>query len=179
VAASSPTLITADGSGAKGRGMVLRLDSALHRAALDASLYPVLLKRSEQGGWFSEVGPRGRLLSGGERQRVCLARCLYRQERSDSVMLIDEGTASLDIEAERTITKAIMTRVRPRGAGGEGGGGGGAAIVVAHRLASVRQCNLILVLREGKVVESGSHEELLRIPGGWYAECCRSEPAMS
>ena len=165
-------------------------ERALHNAAMDAMVYPVVAKQSE--GWLSSVGPRGRLLSGGERQRVCIARALYRQEMSlhstlfpqyrnheiaelgtnsttsnsrrsagSCILLMDEVTASLDANTESVVTDAIMTRVRT---------GGATALMVAHRLSSLQKCDLILVLKDGAVIETGSHAQLIRRRGGWYAE---------
>lgn len=136
----------------------LQSDAALQRAAADAQLLPVVAKLKD--GWESSVGPRGRLLSGGERQRACLARALYRQELGGGILLMDEVTASLDAKTESIVTNAIMSRVR-RGA---------TAILIAHRLSSVQQCDRILVMRDGEIVEQGTHEELLRRRGSWYAE---------
>jgi ABC-type multidrug transport system fused ATPase/permease subunit len=126
---------------------------ALQRAAADAQLYPILHKRTEEGGWLSDVGPLGRALSGGERQRVCMARCFYRQECTGGVMLIDEGTSSLDPHAESLVTAAVRQRVA-------GGGEKGGAVIVAHRLTCVRDCDEILVLRDGLLQDQGSHSQV-------------------
>lgn len=133
---------------------------ALTNAARDAQLQPLLA--SQANGWSSAVGPRGRLLSGGERQRVCLARALYRQELTGGILLMDEVTASLDAQTESLVTRAILDRVKK----------GETAVLIAHRLSSVRDCNLILVLRDGVVAERGTHAQLMR-KGGWYAQAVR------
>lgn len=133
---------------------------ALTNAARDAQLQPLLA--SQTNGWFSAVGPRGRLLSGGERQRVCLARALYRQELTGGILLMDEVTASLDAQTESLVTRAILDRVKK----------GETAVLIAHRLSSVRDCNLILVLRNGVVAERGTHAQLMR-KGGWYSQAVR------
>jgi len=132
--------------------------TALQNAARDAQLAPLLLHH----GWGGAVGPRGRLLSGGERQRVCLARALYRQELLGGILLMDEVTASLDAQTEDLITRAIMGRVKK----------GATAVLVAHRMSSVRGCDVILVLKDGEVVERGSHQQLMK-RGGWYAQAVR------
>ena len=139
---------------------------ALQSAAQDAQLHPLL--SSQPLHWAAAVGPRGRLLSGGERQRVCLARALYRQELLGGILLMDEVTASLDAHTEALVTGAIMGRVRQ----------GATAILVAHRLSSVRDCDLILVMRAGRVVERGTHKQLMR-QGGWYAEAVRLQTQRS
>jgi len=133
---------------------------ALSNAARDAQLEPLL--SALPGGWSAAVGPRGRLLSGGERQRVCLARALYRQELTGGILLMDEVTASLDAQTESLVTRAILGRVKQ----------GATAVLIAHRLSSVRDCDLILVLRDGVVMERGSHSQLMR-KGGWYAQSVR------
>ena len=134
-------------------------------AATDSQLQPVVDKLKD--GWASAVGPRGRLLSGGERQRVCLARALYRQEisvtanslpgneerRSNGcILLMDEVTSSLDAKTESIVIEAIMSRVRK----------GATAVLIAHRLSSVQQCDMILVMRDGEIIERGTHSELLQ-----------------
>lgn len=131
--------------------------SALLHAAQDAQL-DALIGRI-QGGWEASVGPRGRLLSGGERQRVCLARALYREELSGGILLLDECTAALDPKTEDLVIRALHSRVEK----------GATAILVAHRLSSVQRCDKILVLKDGKIIQSGSHQELMR-SGGWHAE---------
>ena len=133
---------------------------ALTSAAEDAQLESVVSRL--QGGWSASVGPRGRLLSGGERQRVCLARALYREEVGSGILLMDEATSSLDARTENLVSQAIMKRVRL----------GATAVIVAHRLTSVQNCDVIIVLRDGRVVGHGTHEELLQA-GGWYAEAWR------
>ena len=141
---------------------------ALINAAEDAQLDTVVSRI--QGGWGGSVGPRGRLLSGGERQRVCLARALCREELGSPILLMDEATSSLDARTESLVTQAIMNRV----------GLGATAVIVAHRLTSVQQCNLIIVLQDGQIVEQGTHEELLkRCSESWYAEAWRLQSSSS
>jgi len=130
-------------------------------AAEDAQLESIVGRLKD--GWSASVGPRGRLLSGGERQRVCLARALYREEQGAGILLMDEATSSLDARTENLVTQAIMKRVQL----------GATAIIVAHRLTSVQGCDLILVMKDGQIVESGTHDELCRSSGGWYAEAWR------
>ena len=147
----------------------IREKDALVNAAMDSQLQPVVDKLKD--GWASAVGPRGRLLSGGERQRVCLARALYRQEISVSanilpgndgrrsngcILLMDEVTSSLDAKTESIVIEAIMSRVRK----------GATAVLIAHRLSSVQQCDMILVMRDGEIIERGTHAELLQQGGG-------------
>lgn len=97
----------------------------------------------------TNVGERGLKLSGGEKQRVAIARAILKQP---AIMIFDEATSSLDSQAEQRILQA-MDRVR----------GEYTSIVIAHRLSTVVDADLILVLESGRVVETGSHEELLRL----------------
>jgi ABC-type multidrug transport system fused ATPase/permease subunit len=134
---------------------------ALQQAAEDAQLETVVSRLEKK--WQAPVGPLGRLLSGGERQRVCLARALYREEMGASILLMDEATSNLDAQTESLVTEAVLKRVKL----------GATAIIVAHRLSSVKKCDLILVMKDGRVVEQGSHEELIGREESWYAEAWR------
>ena len=106
-------------------------------------------------GYRTVVGERGLKLSGGERQRVGIARALL---KNPPILLLDEATSALDTETERGIQEALAQA-----------GKGRTVIVIAHRLSTVAQCDRIVVLEDGGVVESGSHDELLAL-GGRYAE---------
>ena len=114
------------------------------------------------------VGDRGLRLSGGERQRISLARAIL---KNAPILLLDEATSALDAESERLVQQALQQLTQGR-----------TTLVIAHRLATVRNADLIYVLEEGRVLEAGSHDELLA-KGGLYARLCRlqfrddSEPA--
>ena len=133
------------------------VEKALSNAVEDASLWPLIMKI--EGGWNAQVGPRGRLLSGGERQRVCLARALFREEIQGGILLMDEITASLDAKTESQVTEALNQRVHK----------GATAILIAHRLASIQHCNIIIVMKDGKIIEKGNHHTLMD-KRGWYYE---------
>ena len=105
-------------------------------------------------GFATRVGPGGQRLSGGQRQRVALARALLRDPR---ILLLDEATSALDAESEAAV-QAALARLRA----------GRTTIVVAHRLSTVRDADLIVVLADGRVVEQGAHASLLA-EGGLYA----------
>lgn len=120
------------------------------------------LKRAEafafleaRGGLAAEVGAKGRQLSGGERQRIAIARALV---RGAPVMLLDEATSALDAANERMVQKALDQASQGR-----------TTLVIAHRLATVRKANRIVVFEQGRVVEQGDHESLVRA-GGLYAK---------
>ncbi len=104
-------------------------------------------------GYDTVVGERGSRLSGGERQRVAIARALL---RDPPILILDEATAQLDAEAEREVQEAIARLLEGR-----------TVLVIAHRLATVARADRIIVLDAGRVVEAGSHEELVAA-GGMY-----------
>jgi ABC-type multidrug transport system fused ATPase/permease subunit len=110
-------------------------------------------------GLDTEVGEGGRGVSMGQRQLVALARVLL---QDPSILILDEATASVDPLTEAQIQEGLETVLRGR-----------TAIVIAHRLSTVRSVDRILVLRTGEVIEQGSHDELLA-SGGHYAELYRT-----
>ncbi|WP_228770324.1 ABC transporter ATP-binding protein [Actinokineospora alba] len=127
---------------------------ALLRARLDK------LVRSLPDGLDTVVGERGYRLSGGERQRLTIARLLLAQQR---VVILDEATAHLDSTSEADVQEALGEALEGR-----------TAIVIAHRLSTVRAADLILVIEDGRVVERGTHDGLLAA-GGRYQELYRTQ----
>ena len=99
------------------------------------------------------VGERGTFLSGGQRQRLAIARALLVDA---PVLILDEATSALDAESERFVQQAIAHLVRNR-----------TTVVIAHRLSTIRRANTIVVMADGKIIETGSHAELLA-RGGQY-----------
>jgi len=106
-------------------------------------------------GYDTWVGERGATLSGGQRQRLSIARTIL---IDPPVLILDDSTSSVDVETERLIHEAMAEVVKGR-----------TTFVIAHRLSTVRQADLILVLRDGKIVEQGTHQELVN-QGGIYQE---------
>ncbi|WP_141013508.1 ABC transporter ATP-binding protein [Nocardioides sambongensis] len=127
---------------------------ALDRARLAA------LVRSLPDGLDTVVGERGYRLSGGERQRLTIARLLLKRPR---VVILDEATASLDSTSEAAVTAALNAALEGR-----------TALVIAHRLSTVRAADVLLVVEDGRIVERGSHADLLAA-GGRYAELYRTQ----
>ena len=126
-----------------------RLDAALQAAHVDAFLGAL------PDGIDTRVGPRGATLSGGQRQRVAIARALL---RDTPILLLDEATSALDARSEALVQDALDRLAATR-----------TTLIVAHRLATVRAADRILVLDGGRVVERGDHAALLA-EGGLYAE---------
>jgi ABC-type multidrug transport system fused ATPase/permease subunit len=98
-------------------------------------------------GFETLVGPRGTKLSGGQRQRIAIARAILADPR---ILLLDEATSALDSESERLVNEALERLMAGR-----------TSLVIAHRLSTVRYADSILVFSHGKIVESGTHEQLI------------------
>ncbi len=125
--------------------------------ALDAAHVSAFLARSEDG-LGAQAGPRGSNLSGGQRQRVAIARAILRDA---PILLLDEATSALDAQSEKLVQEALERLSQGR-----------TTLVIAHRLATIREAHKIVVMDQGRVVDQGSHEDLLD-RGGLYAELYR------
>ena len=115
------------------------------------------IKNMEQG-FDTIIGENGVLLSGGQRQRIAIARALL---RDNSILILDEATSALDTESERVIQSALSELQKNR-----------TSLVIAHRLSTIENADEILVVDEGKIVERGSHKDLLE-KNGYYAQLHR------
>jgi len=106
-------------------------------------------------GLQTEIGDRGVLLSGGQRQRLAIARAIM---KNASILILDEATSALDSESERAIQDALDELMQDR-----------TTFVIAHRLTTIENADVIVVMHEGKIVESGRHAELLQLKGHYAA----------
>jgi ATP-binding cassette subfamily B protein len=102
-------------------------------------------------GYDTYVGERGVTLSGGQRQRLAIARTLL---LDPPILILDDSTSSVDTETEHLIRQALNTVIQGR-----------TTFVIAHRLSSVKNADMILVMREGRIVQRGVHNELIHLPG--------------
>lgn len=121
-------------------------DAARHAAALD-------FIEELPGGFDTQVGERGIKLSGGQRQRLAIARAIL---KNAPILLLDEATSSLDTESERHVQKALDHLMKDR-----------TTLVIAHRLSTIVGADLIYVIQNGRIVETGSHKELVEMGGAY------------
>jgi ATP-binding cassette subfamily B protein/subfamily B ATP-binding cassette protein MsbA len=127
-------------------------DAEIEDAARRANAHEFIVKLPEEYETF--VGERGVKLSGGQQQRLAIARAIL---ASPQILILDEATSNLDTESEQLIQASMASLLAGR-----------TTFVIAHRLSTVRRADTILLMEEGRIVERGNHEQLMRARGGYY-----------
>jgi subfamily B ATP-binding cassette protein MsbA len=130
-------------------GDIRKNDEEIISAAKAANAHDFIVKM--ENGYDTIIGEQGVRLSGGQRQRLCIARALL---KNAPLLILDEATSSLDSEAELEVQKALENLMVGR-----------TTLVIAHRLSTIQNADRIVVLADGRIVEEGRHEELLKVNG--------------
>jgi subfamily B ATP-binding cassette protein MsbA len=130
-------------------GRLEATDDEIVDAALAAAAHDFIINMSD--GYETQIGQNGVKLSGGQRQRIAIARAIL---KNAPILLMDEATSALDAISEKQVQMALEYLKKGR-----------TTIVIAHRLSTIESADIIYLISEGKVIESGTHEELLRRKG--------------
>jgi len=121
------------------------------QAAKVANAHEFIIQMEQ--GYQTGIGDKGMKLSGGQRQRLTIARAIF---KNPAILILDEATSALDTESERLVQEAINNLMKDR-----------TSIVIAHRLSTIRHADEIIVLSKGKIVEQGTHQQLMELHGNY------------
>ncbi|RKY68390.1 MAG: ABC transporter ATP-binding protein, partial [Candidatus Latescibacterota bacterium] len=127
-------------------------------AAKRANAHDFILKLPK--GYRTVVGDRGMKLSGGQQQRISIARAILKDPK---ILLLDEATSSLDTESERLVQRSLEELMKGR-----------TTLIIAHRLSTVMNADRIVVIKDGRIIETGRHDELIA-KGGFYKRLCQMQ----
>ena len=133
-------------------GVEIAEDEKVENAARIANAHDFIIET--ELGYESAVGESGNKLSGGQRQRISIARAIM---ANPPILILDEATSALDTESERLVQDAILKLMKSR-----------TSVVIAHRLSTIQHADLIVILDEGRIVETGTHAELMKKMDGFY-----------
>ena len=136
-------------------GLTTAKDEDIIEAAKIANAHDFIM--ALDNGYDTNIGERGNKLSGGQKQRLSIARAVL---RNPSILILDEATSALDTESEKLVQDALEKLMKNR-----------TSLVIAHRLSTVRNADLIIVLQKGEIAEQGTHDELIAKKGMYYSLC--------
>ncbi|MCI4641365.1 MAG: ABC transporter ATP-binding protein/permease [Flavobacteriaceae bacterium] len=133
-------------------GDPMATETAIVEAAKIANAHEFILQQPQ--GYQTHIGDGGNKLSGGQKQRLAIARAIL---KNPPIMILDEATSALDTESEKLVQDALEKLMKNR-----------TSVIIAHRLSTIQHADLIVVLKDGQIVEQGSHQELLKLKGNYH-----------